>query len=116
MTMLTDQRRENADRARARQTVAPMQCCLVRLVGMVGRPEAHVGEVEITGKRYYLIVSARTFILKHHDGRKNRTYEVPVDCSSCTCPDRLYRPGKPFCRHMQAMRELVDDGMVPTIS
>jgi hypothetical protein len=33
-------------------------------------------------------------------------YELPRDLSSCSCPDRAHRPGRPGgCRHMAALRQ-----------
>jgi len=33
-------------------------------------------------------------------------YGLPRDLSSCDCPDRKYRPGRPGgCRHMAALRQ-----------
>jgi hypothetical protein len=32
-------------------------------------------------------------------------YNLPRDLSSCDCPDRTFRPERPACKHMAALRQ-----------
>jgi hypothetical protein len=45
------------------------------------------------------------------DGSVN--YDLPADLSGCSCPDRKYRPARPQCKHMAAIKAgLVRLGLV----
>ena len=83
----------------------------VKVLRPVGEVNDRAAEVAIDGKAYYLTRHNTGFTLTTWDDRDAAvvTYDLPLDLSSCDCPDATYRGERPggykHRRGLQALRQ-----------
>jgi hypothetical protein len=85
----------------------------VRVLRPVGAVNAGVGEVSINEKPYFLQVMETGYRLYGYDERNRAvtSYDLPLDLSSCDCPDATYRGERPEgCKHRKALAALKHSG------
>jgi hypothetical protein len=83
---------------------------VLRPLGQVG---GRAAEVSIDGKSYYLDRHATGYRLHGYDQRRQAAtvYDLPLDLSSCDCPDATYREERPGgCKHRRALGALLAAG------
>jgi hypothetical protein len=90
---------------RVRKPLTPVSGSVrvLRPLGTIG-PDA--GEVQINEKPYYLTRHATGYRLTGYDERHAAVtvYDLPIDLSSCDCPDGTYRGERPGgCKHRRAL-------------
>ena len=82
----------------------------VKVLRPVGDVNATTGEILINGnKQYYLQVLQTGYRLWSYDERARAvtSYDLPLDLSSCDCPDATYRSERPEgCKHRRALAAL----------
>jgi hypothetical protein len=81
----------------------------VRMLRPRGAVNDSTGEVEISGKTYYLSWHSTGFKLTGWDERQQAVtvYDLPSDLSSCDCPDATYNAERPGgCKHRKALAAL----------
>jgi hypothetical protein len=105
---------------RQRKPLAPVHgsARLLQAIGTVGPVCNRVGEVSIDGKAYFCRCTATAYQLFGFDQKKGEPthYDLPLDCSSCDCPDQTYRADRPGgCKHMAAMRALKAAGKLACV-
>jgi hypothetical protein len=84
-------------------------------IGTVGGPENRTGEIEINGKPCLVRVTDTGYQLFGFDAKRQQTthYDLPLDCSSCDCPDFISRHdlrADHCCKHMKALSALLKAG------
>jgi hypothetical protein len=90
---------------RVRKPLTPVNGS-VRVLRPVGTVAPNAGEILINGKPYYFTRHATGYRLTGYDDRKGEvtTYDLPLDLSSCDCPDGTYRGERPGgCKHRRAI-------------
>lgn len=85
---------------------------VVRLRQPVGPHLGAPGEILINGKAYLLGRHSHGFRLGGYNAAKDEgtCYDIPLDCSSCDCPDATYRQREGGCKHQRAIRALLNAG------
>jgi hypothetical protein len=97
-----------------RRPLAPVSGS-VRILRPLGQVNAATAEIAIDGKPYYLAKLTAGFQLVGFDPKKAKvtSYDLPLDLSSCDCPDHTYRPNREGgCKHMKAVAALKANGKV----
>ena len=85
----------------------------VKVVRPIGAVNDRAGEVAINGKGYYLSRHDTGFTLTTWDDRHAAVvaYDLPLDLSSCDCPDATYRGERPGgCKHRRGLQALRQAG------
>jgi hypothetical protein len=79
---------------------------LCKWVRRPGQLDDKSGLLEINGTGYYLIIHATAYELGKADGTN---YFLPLDLSSCDCPDATYNAERPGggCKHRKALAALL---------
>ena len=91
---------------------------VLQAIGTVGGPENGTGEIEINGKPCLVRVTDTGYQLFGFDAKRQQTthYDLPLDSSSCDCPDFISRAdlrADHCCKHMKACRALQAAGKLP---
>src|SRR5262245_27488051 len=72
----------------------------VKVLRPVGELAPDLGEIAINGKPYLLALLDTAYRLVGLDEKRAATcYDLPVDLSSCDCPDAEFRARPGGCKH-----------------
>ena len=104
----------NATTSRPGRQLAPAsgRVLVLRPLGAVTET---TGEISINGKPYYLTCHPHGFRLTSYDSLHQgvTVYDLPLDLSSCDCPDATYRSERPGgCKHRKALQALKARGKI----
>ena len=84
----------------------------VKVLRPFGEVNDTTAEIAVNGKASYLSRHATGFRLVGWDDRKEAValYDLPLDLSSCDCPDATYRDREGGCKHQKALSALRNAG------
>lgn len=96
----------------------------VKLLRPVGDVNDRTGEILIIAQtkrgpvesQLYLTYTGSGYRLTGWDSEANavKVYDLPLDLSSCDCPDHTYCPERPQgCKHQKSIRKLIAEGKIP---
>jgi hypothetical protein len=86
-----------------------------RVLRPVGTVNDAVGEISINDHAYYLTRLQDGYRLTGFDARRQQvtTYDLPLDLSTCDCPDGAFRSERPGgCKHRKALTALKAAGKI----
>jgi hypothetical protein len=80
----------------------------VKVLRPFGEVNDDTAEIAVNGKPCYLTRHETGYCLTGFDARKGKVsaYDLPLDLSSCDCPDATYRVREGGCKHQKALAAL----------